>query len=490
MKKSDNKPCAPQDPTAGSLNRRGFLTGVASLAGGAATLSAATSAGASTGCENSSACRTPGCDYDVLVIGGGFAGATAARDLEKAGFKTLLIEARNRLGGRTFSTEFEGIPIELGGTWVHNTQPFVWAEIQRYGIPVVETPGAVADDMRFVMPDGRMVQLSAAQLEEIAIGWQTYCARARELLPRPYDLKHNREAVLQADSISALDHLASLELTPLQENFIKTMISVFVNSLAEEMSYLEVLRFQVLAGDYFPTLMDATTRFKLEGGTGGLIDAIIEDGSVDYRLSTVVKSIKDSGEKVAITTTRGETIHCGAVISTVPMNTISRISFEPPLPAGVIEAGNARHPGRGMKMFLKVKGDLGNFAAFSSHLPMNYAMTYKRGADYTLVVAFGNPDRGLDPYDEESLQQALRHYLPDVEVSSIMHYDWSNDPYSLGTWATYRTGWISRYYDQFQAEQGRVFFASGDHGEGWRGTIDGAIGAGSIAARKVSGLLA
>ena len=140
-------------------------------------------------------------------------------------------------------------------------------------------------------------------------------------------------------------------------------------------------------------------------------------------------------------------------------------------------------------MYIKVRGDLGNFLALSARRPMNYAMTYKRGEDYTLVVAFANPDEGLDPYDELSLQEALRHYVPDVEVISVMHYDWNHDPYSLGTWATYRTGWYSRYYDQFQAQQGRVFFASGDHGEGWRGTIDGAIGAGAIAARKVAALL-
>jgi monoamine oxidase len=70
-----------------------------------------------------------------------------------------------------------------------------------------------------------------------------------------------------------------------------------------------------------------------------------------------------------------------------------------------------------------------------------------------------------------------------------MHYDWVNDPYSRGTWATYRPGWVEKYYDQFQQGSGRIFFGSGDHGEGWRGTIDSAIGAGSIAARKASDML-
>ena len=73
-------------------------------------------------------------DFDIIVVGGGFAGVTAARDCERNGYKTLLLEARDRLGGRTWTSEFEGEPIELGGTWIYNSQPFVWSEVIRYGL--------------------------------------------------------------------------------------------------------------------------------------------------------------------------------------------------------------------------------------------------------------------------------------------------------------------------------------------------------------------
>ena len=56
---------------------------------------------------------------DVAVIGGGFAGITAARDLQKRGFKVLLLEARDRLGGRTWHKQVNGFAVELGGTWIH-----------------------------------------------------------------------------------------------------------------------------------------------------------------------------------------------------------------------------------------------------------------------------------------------------------------------------------------------------------------------------------
>src|SRR3712207_7179666 len=58
-------------------------------------------------------------DYDVVVIGGGFAGATVARELRHKGLGVLILEGRDRLGGRTWTREALGHRIELGGTWVH-----------------------------------------------------------------------------------------------------------------------------------------------------------------------------------------------------------------------------------------------------------------------------------------------------------------------------------------------------------------------------------
>ena len=470
-----------QGKNAGGLNRRQFVSGAAVLA----TAVGAANASASSGSDCAPAVSCAGCDYDVIVIGGGFSGVTAARDAHKSGLKTLLLEARNRLGGRTFSAEFEGQPIELGGTWIHYTQPFVWAEAQRYQQEIVETPGAVPDVMYGVMPDGRRLELTAEQAVEAAMGWEAYCARGREVLPRPYDLLHNRAAALEAERILAMDHLETLDLTPLQHTFVEAMISLIVSGDAGDMSYLEVLRFHLLGGGYFPTFMDSTTRFQLREGTESLLGSIAGDGGAEVRLAAGVKAVHDRGDRVEVTTLRGEKLSSGAVISTVPMNTIDRIDFQPPLPGGVIEACRQRHPGRGVKVYMKVAGDVGNVASFGAHLPLTYVMTYKQAGDYTLLVGFAAGDERFDPYDEESVQEALRQHLPGASVLSVMHYDWNNDPYSLGTWATYRPGWVGKYYDQFQQDAGRVFFASGDHGEGWRGTIDSAIGAGALAARKV-----
>ncbi|HEY3652886.1 MAG TPA: FAD-dependent oxidoreductase, partial [Streptosporangiaceae bacterium] len=84
--------------------------------------------------------RTGRADADVVVIGAGFAGLVAARELGRAGLGVLVLEARDRVGGRTWTDRRLGHDLELGGTWVHWVQPHTWAEMTRYGRQVTRSP--------------------------------------------------------------------------------------------------------------------------------------------------------------------------------------------------------------------------------------------------------------------------------------------------------------------------------------------------------------
>src|ERR1044072_6479674 len=74
--------------------------------------------------------------HDVIVIGGGFAGVTAARESVLGGAEPLLLEARDQLGRGTWTQLWNETNVELGGGWVHWHQPHVWAEITRAGLGV------------------------------------------------------------------------------------------------------------------------------------------------------------------------------------------------------------------------------------------------------------------------------------------------------------------------------------------------------------------
>ncbi|HJX07324.1 MAG TPA: FAD-dependent oxidoreductase, partial [Actinomycetota bacterium] len=95
-------------------------------------------------------------DADVIVIGAGFAGVAAARDLTEAGHQAIVLEARDRIGGRTWYREILGTGVwaEYGGMFIsRETQPSLAAELTRYGIAVTEpaepeTIGWVRGDRR------------------------------------------------------------------------------------------------------------------------------------------------------------------------------------------------------------------------------------------------------------------------------------------------------------------------------------------------------
>ena len=94
MTKKANDPSSP--------SRRRFVVCATTLMAGSAGFARHAHAA---GARSNAACKSPGCEYDVVVVGGGYAGTAAARDCMENGYRTLLLEARNRLGGRTFTAE-------------------------------------------------------------------------------------------------------------------------------------------------------------------------------------------------------------------------------------------------------------------------------------------------------------------------------------------------------------------------------------------------
>jgi monoamine oxidase len=151
-------------------------------------------------------------DYDVIVIGGGFAGVTTAREVRKAGFRCLLLEARDRLGGRTWYSEFAGHPVEMGGTWIHWIQPHVWAEVTRYGLEITESAGAASGQNCAWITSG---QRKTGSLEDVRAmledGVVRFCHDAERVLERPYDPLRS-EGIAELDHLSVQDRLGQLGL--------------------------------------------------------------------------------------------------------------------------------------------------------------------------------------------------------------------------------------------------------------------------------------
>lgn len=440
--------------------------------------------------------KSSGVDYDVIVLGGGFAGITAARDCSKNGYKTLVLEARDRLGGRTYTSQFAGHTVELGGTWIHWTQPFVWSEVQRYKLDVIETPATNVDPTGIhavVLVDGRREELKTPeQFGEVFGAFNRYFADAGKFWERPYDASFRWRDIAAADALSASGVVQSMKLSRLQQVALDGYLAGLSHCPPSMASHIEVSRWWALPGGNVSALRDAAGRYRFKDGTISLINAMVADGKPEIRLSTPVRAVEDFGSHVLVTTQDGQRLRAASVIVGLPMNVLPTVQFTPALDPQVVRAGQERHAGRGVKLLIKVKGRIADsrvLALTDSTHPLPLISTYEAAADHTVLVVFGPDPKRIDYQDKAAVQQALRDFFPQVQVEEVHFHPWTEDPYSQGTWANYRPGWFEKYYAHFQQDRGRVIFGQGDHGEGWRGFIDGAIGAGVRSAERAKVLL-
>src|SRR4029078_3987759 len=148
--------------------------------------------------------------YDVIIGGGGFAGVTAARECALRGRRTLLLEAGDRLGGRTWSAGWNGFPIEYGGAWVHWHQPHTLSELTRAGLSV-----SIGDDTgraHWHVGDERRTGTIEERDVIARRGWDMFVDGVREAPPQPHAPLSALAELERFERLSMAERLAELEL--------------------------------------------------------------------------------------------------------------------------------------------------------------------------------------------------------------------------------------------------------------------------------------
>lgn len=433
-----------------------------------------------------------GFDTDIIIIGGGMAGVSAARELRHSGYSTLLLEARNRLGGRTFSTQFAGQGVEMGGTWIHQSQPFVWAERMRYRMELAESPGAAIPD-RVIYREGQSARELPVESAwaDMGTAMNLYFAEAAAVLPRPFDLDFSWNEIVKRDHMSIADRYRQITLTEQQRGMMDAMLAACSHNYAAQSSYIEMLRWWTLPGSSVPLFWDSLSRYRIKDGTSALIGHMVDEGKPEVRLGVAVERVEQRSDRVIVTAADGQRLTSRVVVLTAPMNVLKNIHFVPALRAGKLAASRETHSGAGVKAYVELRGQLGNFFGMAPPPePISLMWTEHVGPRSTIMVLFGPDPKLLDISDQGAVRAAVRRFLPDAELLDSSGYDWVADPYSLGTYCSYRPNQLSKYLADMQAHEGRLFYASADNARGWRGFIDGAIEQGICVSRQVRAFLA
>ena len=432
------------------------------------------------------ATRDGASQFDVIVIGGGFAGATAARELGKDGYRVALLEARNRLGGRTFTSTFADQQIEFGGAWVHWLQPHVWPEMERYGLGVVEDPFTGLDKTWVMDNDGVAKPVDPDQfLTDIRGGFEKFCHDVWEIFPRPYEPLHNPK-VLELDKLSCADRIRTLSLNDTQRIQLNSFMALYGGAVTSEFGLPGMLKLYAAGGWNYDAFADAETHYRIETGTLGLVTRLVEDSGCDLRLNTVVERIEHAPGKVKVVTEDGDAFDTQAAVLTVPLNVYPDIAFSPALPQRKqrwIDEGNVC---KGAKLYVHLKENLGRVFAFCDEArPFNWVQTHDYGDDIGTILSITLARAAtIDLNDDDAIATELRRLVGSVEVCGSAGYDWAADPFSRGAWPAYGIGQLSRL-PALQGPEGSLFFAGAITANGWHEHIDGAVESGIRAAREV-----
>lgn len=179
-------------------------------------------------------------------------------------------------------------------------------------------------------------------------------------------------------------------------------------------------------------------------------------------------------------------------------NCLGDITFNPPLSPLKADAIASGHINKGAKIHFKLAAtEPGWFAICSAAEKSPYVFAFSdhnghglSGPRGTWCIGFGYNGHLVEKENCEEIIAAFRENIrPNADIQAYLTHDWMNDPYAKGTWSCWGPNHFSRYVQGLQKPDGRVFFASADWADGWRGFVDGAIESGQKAANEVKTFL-
>jgi monoamine oxidase len=478
------------------ISRRRFIAG--------STLAAAAAATAARAAERA-AVRDDSRLYDVLVLGAGLAGLNAARLLESEGASVLVLEGRDRVGGRVFTLDdLPGYP-EGGGNGIGGGYARILDTARQLEVPLVPVRQRTesAKSTTAIYLRGRRILAGDWPTSDLnpfpealrgTMPWDyQWVAFARgNPLTSPEDWLKREFA---ANDVSVFDYLRSRGHSEAAID-LGSRVGILYGTSPYDFSALHMLQILTWGASQ---LKFGTAAFAVGRGNQRLPEAMARSLQRPVELQRTVVAVSQTANGVEVRCLDGSSYRARRVVVTLPATALRQVQFDPPLQGAQAEA----------------VATLGYSTAFQVHflptrpfweqdgLPTNMwtdsfagrfaALHY--GEDPKAVTSFvsfvyGPQGEWLDRLPRD---QAAQIVLQDIErlrpsakgaLRIVRVLSWQQDPYAGGTFSAWKPGQIARLAGSISDPAGRVHFA-GEHTARTQRGMEGAMESGERAALEI-----
>jgi monoamine oxidase len=439
---------------------------------------------------------------DVVVVGAGLSGLCAARKLRAQGASVIVVEARERVGGRTRTEQIGQGTFDLGGQWIGPGQKRLHALADELGIEtfptytkgkkVLEVEGKVSTYKRSIpsMSVPNLIQMQGAL---------SYLKRVRK--------KISPTGPMTAEGAEALD---GETLETWRSRFVKSSkisaamdaaIRAIFGAEARDLSALYFLMY-LNAGGGLLSLAEArggAQQDRFVPGAQSISSALAKELGDTVALGLPVRRLIQSGDSVdAVTDT--QTIGGRFAIVTAPPMLAGRIEYEPPVSVGRDQVTQRFAMGAAVKVlvtyeraFWREAGFSGEVVSSDGPLSVVYDNTSHDGRQPALIgLVVGSQARqwSAQPLSDRQhrVAGALKRYFGE-EAGSFQEYrelDWGAEPWSRGgPVGGLPPGVLTHSFAHLRKPEGRIHWAGTESATEWIGYMEGAIQSGERAADEV-----
>jgi len=444
---------------------------------------------------------------DVIVVGAGIAGLVTARRLDAKGHRVVVLEARDRVGGRTFNeTTSDGTPQEMGGQYVGPTQDAVLALARELGVATYPT---YDEGEHIYLRQGRIKRYKGT-IPPVPVHVLADFAWVQRGLERlagkvPLDAPWTAPQARRLDAKTLGGWMDDHFHTTVAREMANVGVRAVWTCDSDEVSLLHAL-FYLRSGGMLDRLLavrDGAQQDRLIGGSQELSLRMAKMLSQPVRLSCPARRIRSDATGVVVETD-GETLHASFVVVTAQPALVARIAFEPALPALHAHLLERLTGTPALKMmavypepFWRRDGLSGQSASDAGPYEVTFDNSPPSGKPGVLMT-FAEGRHAIElrrkTKDERRLrlEQHLASLFGQAALASTeyLEHDWAGDPWSRGCLSHLPPGALTASGPALREPVGRVHFAGSERATRWAGYMDGAVRSGQAVAEALDALLA